>query len=239
MRFLKSFFLSLVLLASASLAHADKLLTLKGECPGREAVVLVGGFNDDWRHFEPWLEELTKQPPCLFGFSHDHRSTTMSESALALAERLQVLQAAGFDKLTVLAHSMGGLVAKRSLHDLAELSSDNLPTVELKAFGTPWGGYFWANFARWVPGSQALSSALGFPMSAEIGSDSEFLKSLQRPLPASMTLEVYDSLSDEVARPQSSRSKEQFSKVLQQAKSVVVLTDVGHSEFVHKLRVPL
>lgn len=239
MRVIKSFFLFIALLASSMTAHAGKLVSLKADCISSEAVVLVGGFGDDWRYFLPWLEELSRQSACVYGFSHDHQSSTMSDSAHALAERLQVLQVVGFKKLTVLAHSMGGLVAKRSLHDLAELSSDNLPTVELKAFGTPWGGYFWANFARWVPGSQAVAFALGFPMSAEIGSSSEFMMSLQRPLPGSMTLVVYNSASDEVARPESASAKSQFNHVMLQAKYVHVLADIGHSEFVQKLRVPL
>ncbi len=239
MRVIKSILLSFMLFATAMSAQAGKLVNLKADCTSDEVRILVGGFGDDWRHFEPWLEELKASSSCLYGFSHDHRGATMSQGARSLAEQMQVMQVAGFQKITVLAHSMGGLVAKRALHDLAQLSADQIPNVELKAFGTPWGGFFWANFARWVPGSQTVASWMGFPMSAEIGTTSDFMKSLQQPLPSSMSLVIYNSLSDEVTRPQSDSAKSQFQRVALQAKNVFLVADIGHSEFVHKMRVPL
>ncbi len=238
MRVIKAIVLFFALCLGQLSAHASEVVPVQSDCHGK-AVVLVGGFGDDWRYFEPWLEELRESSGCVFGFSHDHRRKTMTEGAAELATELEQLHYLGFQELTVLAHSMGGLVAKTALHRLGEQPLAASLKVELRAYGTPWGGFFWANFARWVPGSQAITTLLGFPMSAEIGSTSDFMKALQQPLPANMTLIVHNSNTDEVAQPQTQAAKEQFLSVLSQANAVHTYDDIGHSDFVLKLHASL
>ena len=55
------------------------------------------------------------------------------------------------------------------MHLLAEKEQVPLLSIELRAFGTPWGGYFTANFTRWLPGGLSVSKWLGYPIGLEIG----------------------------------------------------------------------
>ncbi len=226
MRYLLSIFLSFIAFA----ASASSLQTLR-DTDSTDAVVLVGGFGSDFAYFGPWMEALRRNPSQIYGFVHDHRTTRMEDGAKDLAQELMRLNDAGVRTVTILAHSMGGLVAKKALHELGEGSS-RFTSLELRAYGTPWGGFFAANFARWVPGSQYVADKLGFAMSSEIGSRSDFMLSLRGELPSNVKLVVYESLSDTVALPSASSSVEQYASILAQAKAVVRLTNVSHDEFV-------
>lgn len=56
-----------LLLAFGSAANATTLVPVSGHCSSH-AVVLVGGFGDDWRHFQAWLPQLEKSGVCVLGF---------------------------------------------------------------------------------------------------------------------------------------------------------------------------
>lgn len=49
----------------------------------------------------------------IFGFNPDHHLESMTEAAQKLEEQMEMLSNVVFDKVEILAHSIGGLVAKR------------------------------------------------------------------------------------------------------------------------------
>lgn len=218
----------------AMTANAAGLRNLQ-ENESSQAIVLVGGFGSDFTYFEPWMPALKDSAASIFGFVDNHRSSTMDESSEALLTELNLLSLKGFTHVTILAHSMGGLVASKALHKLGTNDASRLVSIELRTYGTPWGGFFMANFARWVPGSQAVAKLLGFPMGAEIGSKSDFMESLHEPLPDNVKLVIYESKDDAVAYPKVASAVSQYESILTQASEVHRLSQVGHDDFVSQL----
>jgi hypothetical protein len=205
------------------------------------AVVLIGGINDNTqRVFEPWHGQLQKSGAAIYKFTADHRSQQMSASAVQLANALERLRAEGVTDVTIHAHSMGGLVAKRSLH-LLETQGLLLrfTRVRLAAYGTPWGGFWWGDLARSIPGSWVIVWALRMPMTYEIGSTSEFMQSLRKALPVNVSFIVVESADDLVARPSDSASKSQYAAILAQATTVRRLTNVRHFDYMKELLQPV
>ena len=197
------------------------------------AIVLVGGFGTDFKYFTPWMDSLAETNDTVLGFAHDHSANSMEVGATALAFELNKLASTGVTSVTILAHSMGGLVANRAVHLLD--SSSALTSIKLRTYGTPYGGFFLANFARWLPGSEFVAKKLGFPMGVEIGSQSDFMLSLCEPLPSNANLVVYESIDDTVATPESSSAVEQYSRVVAQASAVHSFSKFGHDDFVRAL----
>jgi len=205
------------------------------DCGGPRAILLVGGFGDDWHYFEPWLDELKQSGVCVFGSKPDFRKVTLPEGAQLLRDNLWLLQDQGFKEVTILAHSMGGLAARKAVSMLNEREGSEDLSVLLHAYGTPWGGFFWANFVRWTPGGEAISSLLGYPMSADIGSEADFMKSLREPLPANVKLVVHHSKTDTVSEPETAQGQENFAAILTQASEFREYRDLGHVDYVEYL----
>lgn len=205
-------------------------------CDHKTATVLVGGFYNDWRYFEPWLPDIRETRSCIFGFAYDHTKTPMLSGAQLLEKDLQALRAAGFEEIVILSHSMGGLVVKKALHLFAESPFSALTRVRFHAYGTPWGGFFWANFIPWTPGLDTVLSQMGIPMGAEIGSRSDYIESLKAPLPSNMVVVLHNSVSDEVAQPETESAKAHFAAAIENATEVHTYAGIGHADFVLRLR---
>lgn len=205
-------------------------------CDHKKATVLVGGFFNDWRYFEPWLPDIRETRSCIFGFAYDHTKTTMVSGAQLLEKDLQALQDAGFEEIVILSHSMGGLVVKKALHLFAESPFSALVRVRFHAYGTPWGGFFWANFIPWTPGMDTVLTQMGIPMGTEIGSRSDYIESLKAPLPSNMVVVLHNSVSDEVAQPETESAKARFAAAIENATEVHTYAGIGHADFVLRLR---
>jgi pimeloyl-ACP methyl ester carboxylesterase len=207
--------------------------------PGKsdaQAIVLVSGINNTWRWFEPWFPELQGREAALYGFTGDHRAHTMTQNARALADGLAQLQAQGVRKITLLAHSMGGLVAKKALHLLAEQGRlQQFESVAFTAYGTPWGGSGWAMLAR-LPGSSLVIKALALPMAREMDPRSDFMASLRQPLPANVRFEIMESEADDVALPRARAAVAQYRAILAQANIVERVAAVDHDGFARRLK---
>lgn len=208
----------------------------EGECSQKKAVVLVGGMYNDWRYFEPWLQDIRSPSVCVFGFAYSHSKMTMTQGAELLETDLRTLREAGVEEVVILAHSMGGLVVSKALHNYAADPLFPLTRFKFHAYGTPWGGFFWSNFVRWTPGMNALLTKLGVPMGNEIGSWSPFIESLKEPLPGNVQVVLHNSASDEIAQPQTVAAKAHFEAAIEHASEVHTYADIGHSDFVERLR---
>lgn len=106
-----------------------------------EAVVLVHGMSGSIHNFSSLLfstQELAQHS--LFYFAYDDMHRSLRLSARDLAEELRKINDS---QITLIAHSMGGVVARAALDLLAkESSSAILPRIHLIAVDTPWhGGY--------------------------------------------------------------------------------------------------
>jgi pimeloyl-ACP methyl ester carboxylesterase len=119
----------------------------------REFASLIGGL--DRRRFQPWV--------------YYYPSGIRLEAVSAhLAQTIQALQARhGFPQLVIVAHSMGGLVARRAILRRAEAAGDHGVTLFV-SIASPWNGDERADFGvlaptpvwSWydlVPGSEFLT----------------------------------------------------------------------------------
>lgn len=226
------YFLVSLLMALTSWCHAAEFTKLN-EGAGTQVVVLIGGIGDDYRYFAPWMNKLAEAHLPVFGYGQDYRATRMEVAAIDLATQLTQLREKGVSSVILLAHSMGGLVAKRALHAMGSAETSRFTSIELRTYGTPFGGFFLANFARWLPGSAAIAGLLGVPMGLEIGSTSEFMEGMQMPMPAHTRLVVTDSSADTVATPQAASSVQRYNAVLSVAAEVRRLESAGHDDFVN------
>jgi pimeloyl-ACP methyl ester carboxylesterase len=226
----------LALLSGGALAQPPALQLLGAGERHAQAIVLVSGVNNTWRWFAPWFPELQAQDADLYGFTGDHRARTMTDNARALAEGLAQLQAQGVRRVTLLAHSMGGLVAKKALHLLAEQGRlQQFDSVAFTAYGTPWGGSGWAMLAR-LPGSSLVTRALALPMAREMDPRSDFMASLRQPLPANVRFEILESEADDVALPRVAAAVAQYRAILAQASVVERVAAVDHDGFARRLK---
>lgn len=148
--------------------------------PQRIPVLLVhglGGTAGDWREFGAKLDAKRFQV-WVYAYPSGLR---IDESADALERGLARLHARyGFARLDVVAHSMGGLVARRALLDAADRGHAGW-IRNFVTLSTPWSGHEAA--AMGVDYAPAT-----VPAWIDLQTDSEFTRRLRvQPLPAGMT----------------------------------------------------
>lgn len=198
----------------------------------RTAVVLVGGINDTFHFLDRWGERYRSLGFDVYGFACDFRSMTMTEAAGHMERELMALSDSGVERLIITAHSMGGLVAKHALDRMAASGLiDRFRTVQLNALGTPWGGFQLANLVRHAPFPLTIGRLIGYPMGAEIGSGSAFMKGLATPFPPNASLNIIHGATDAVATPRRSEEIERYDAVVKIAGSHEILPDVDHTGF--------
>lgn len=198
-----------------------------------KAVILVGGIHNNYTYFNEWKEGLKAPDTAVIGFNHDHQTQSMSAAAHDLAKEIHGLRAQGIEEVTVVAHSMGGLVSKGALNELVrEGEAGEFKHLELHTFGTPWGGFALADVAQILPGAETVSQAVGYPMGPEIGPHSAYMKNLAQEWPANMEFHVYSGTTDNVAIPDASSTKERYEAIVGKADSVTLLEDFKHNDYV-------
>lgn len=160
------------------------------------AVVLIHGLDDPgwmWRDLTPYLLDAG-YVVLRFEYPNDQ---PISESADLLARHLATLPAYGIKQIDIVAHSMGGLVARDTLTRKAYYNSDGTgneryPTVDrLIMIGSPNHGskMVWLRgiaeireqLYRWAKGSGSLTDALTDGMGEagrDLHPDSDFLRRL-------------------------------------------------------------
>jgi pimeloyl-ACP methyl ester carboxylesterase len=146
--------------------------------PGRTPVLFIHGATgsaQDWRYFVAHLDR-TRYQPWIFQYPSGAPLEAMANLLYWKILNLQVRY--GFSRLEVVAHSMGGLVARRFLLDHAA----EFPQLDqFVSISTPWGGQ--ASAARGVSHSPAV-----IPSWRDMQPEGPYLKALfEKPLPPGVT----------------------------------------------------
>ncbi|MFM6928280.1 MAG: esterase/lipase family protein [Bdellovibrio sp.] len=104
-----------------------------------EPLILVHGQTGSAKNFADLLQSAPKLAQYrLFYFAYDDMHRSLKRSALDLAHNLISLRSL---RITLLAHSMGGIVVREALNILARFQlPENLPEVRVIAVDTPWQG---------------------------------------------------------------------------------------------------
>jgi pimeloyl-ACP methyl ester carboxylesterase len=201
----------------------------------RRAVILVGGIYESSHYFDNWVPELSAPDTITLGWDHDHRSMSMMQSSRLLAKRIEELNDKGIVDVTILAHSMGGLVAKGAIDELSRMGkAGSFHHIRIDTFGTPWGGYTLAELASILPLSRYLSKAIGYPMGPDIGPNSDYMKDLAQPLPANAELNIYIGTADHTALPDGKAARIRYNSIEELATVVLNINDCDHVAYNQK-----
>lgn len=217
-----------------AVAHdfTERLETISGESSATHAIILVGGIHDNFKYFDAWVPAMSSADNLVLGFDHDHQAMTMQEAALTLAEAVRALKDQGITDVTIVAHSMGGLVSKGAIDELSRTGdAEKFDSIDLHALGAPWGGFAMADLARYLPGSEAISQAIGYPMGPEMGPGSEYLKNLSQPMPSNGELHLYRGDIDTVSTPEADNTKARYASTESNATSVTILAGFEHNDY--------
>lgn len=218
----------------SSCVSSSTAFAADGNSPGEgfpinHAVILVGGIHETSHYFDSWVAALASEDTVVLGWDHDHRTMSMRKSAWLLARRISDLRAQGITDVTIVAHSMGGLVAKGAIDELSRTGEvKNFARIEIRAFGTPWGGYTLADLVPVLPWSEAISRAIGYPMGPDIGPHSDYMTSLAQPMPANGELHIYVGTADNIARPEAFRTKERYKSIEARAVTITDIEGINH-----------
>jgi len=141
---------------------------------GRLPVLFVHGIHGSPRNFEQLIARLdrTKYEPWVAYYPSGIRLPVLSQILAGLLSRAK--DSVGVDRLFIVAHSMGGLVARGALLLLAEKSEPS-PVAALVTLGTPWGGHPGAAFA-------VENAPEAVPSWIDMAPKSKFLHTLEQPL---------------------------------------------------------
>ncbi len=213
-------------------ASTARLHLLKGNTQARRVVILVGGIHDNYHYFDNWVPLLASMETLVIGWDHDYRSMTLAGSANLLAQDLARLHQAGIVDVTLVAHSIGGLVTKGAIDGLTRnRQAHAFQRLDLHAFGTPWGGFAIVGMVLKVPGSATMSVALGYPMATELKPGSNYLNSLSKPMPANGRLHLYAGNADHVALPVRSVTRRRYALIEANAASVTTIDGFLHNDY--------
>lgn len=104
-----------------------------------EPMILVHGMSGSAQNFVNLLPAVPKISQYqLFYFAYDDLHRSLKRSALELARGIRKLRS---PRVTILAHSMGGLVTREAMNLLAKSSqAEYLPEIHVIAIDSPWHG---------------------------------------------------------------------------------------------------
>jgi pimeloyl-ACP methyl ester carboxylesterase len=160
---------------TAPLASGASIHQLEPYDPARIPVLFVHGIGGSPRDFRPMLDALDRErfQAWVFQYPTDLRLHLAAHDLGRLLAKLQFEHR--FASLIIVAHSMGGLVARRYLIDALDAGDPGFARV-LVTISSPWSGNDWAALgARLVPDPPG-------PW-IDLAPGSAFLVSLSYPLP--------------------------------------------------------
>lgn len=218
--------------AFATSQATEKMETLYAGTSATHAFILIGGIYDSYHYFDAWVDALESPNNLVVGWSHDHQGMSMVDAAKELSTQIAELHQQGVTDITLIAHSMGGLVAKGAVDELANAGlATEFRHIDLLTFGTPWGGFALADLAIYSPGSATISKLIRYPMGPDIGPSSAYMQSLSQPMPSNGALRIYVGSKDDTARPAAASTKARWQAIVAVANSVSELPGLGHDDY--------
>lgn len=155
----------------------------------KDILLLIHGVNDSPRSFSSLVPQLnlSQFQPVLF---HYPSGLDLETSATVLSEMMSEFNLrVPNKKIRVVAHSMGGLIAKRYVQLQQEHGADSETIEHLLTISTPWGGHKAA--ARGVKRSPVVA-----PVWRDLVPSSDFISGLfHQPLPAELQFSLLFSYS--------------------------------------------
>ena len=189
--------------------QVEQMFTLNAPEKTSKAIIFVGGVNDSYHFWDKQIAESIKQQPntAILGFegsdgpgTHAMNKQYMSDNAQTIAKAMQSLNQQGIKDITVIAHSLGGLVSKKALLIANEdqiLGKFN--SVSFTAVSSPFGGYAAAMTSDWAPDFiKPLTKAFNVPMALDMSPTGVFLKSLSEMLSANVTSTLIENPNDSI-----------------------------------------
>jgi len=201
------------------------------------AAILIGGIGDSSTRLAGWAPLQSAPGQRVVGFDYDQKGTDLATNAQRLEVELLGLRREGVRRLSIIAYSMGGWIAKAALDRMtADGTIAEFESVQLVALATPWGGFERANIA-WhlrsfpTPGlARALSRVMERPMGFEVGSATPFIHALRAPLPAHVAFYICEGGADEVATPRTRREWENYEAVAALARRRIRIPGANHRD---------
>jgi len=201
------------------------------------AAILIGGIDDSWERLAGWAPLQSAPGQHVLGFAYDQKRTDLATNAQRLEVELLGLRREGVRRLSIIAYSMGGWIAKAALDRMtADGTIAEFESVQLVALATPWGGFERANIA-WhlrffpTPGlARTLSRVVERPMGFEVGSATPFIRALRAPLPANVAFYVCEGGADEVATPRTQQERENYEAVAALARRRIRIPGANHRD---------
>jgi pimeloyl-ACP methyl ester carboxylesterase len=143
----------------------------------RKTVLITHGFTGETRDFfkpdrkqndTPLLDLLQQHFDTVLAFDYDSYNTPIAQTAADLQSRLNECgyNANSGKKITLMAHSMGGLVSRYFIENLG----GNAVVEHLVTIGTPHQGTMWVKVAEWAAMGLSLAlsklTVVGWPLTA-------------------------------------------------------------------------
>jgi len=241
----RRFLVFTLVLVSCAAAAGAKTVAAPGLVPATSrpardpasAAILIGGIGDSSTRLAGWAPLQSAPGQRVVGFDYDQKGTDLATNAQRLEVELLGLRREGVRRLSIIAYSMGGWIAKAALDRMtADGTIAEFESVQLVALATPWGGFERANIA-WhlrsfpTPGlARALSRVMERPMGFEVGSATPFIHALRAPLPAHVAFYICEGGADEVATPRTRREWENYEAVVALARRRIRIPGATHRD---------
>jgi hypothetical protein len=127
--------------------HDENLQPILPNAPlqGQKIAILVPGYNSNDDDFDPLLKHLKANKITPYFFNYDDR-VTLEFSTDRLVHALKKQHDSNHkEAITVIAHSMGGLIARKALTEERANSKENTTKINLVTISTPFAGVKEAN----------------------------------------------------------------------------------------------
>ena len=190
-------------------------------------VILIHGHKSHPAQFKKLERFLTSKDFKVDYFTYQSDRLTLTQASSELEIFLKSC-APTHEKVILIAHSMGGLVAKKALNSF----SSNTLHATFITLGTPYGGFHRANLVYFTPFGRYFSKWFKTPMSYEIASNSFFLQKLaETRLSKKIQWFIIDSPQDEVASPYEESEKRNYQRFIKRCSAHYTLKGLSHMDF--------
>lgn len=217
--------------------------------PPADAAIVIGGVNSTWHAMEKWLPLIAERVDGpIYAYEglrgpgrQPHNADYAQDNISAIADALIAIREGANGKapassILLQTYSFGGIAAQGAIQELAarkdaqgqsELSK--FKAIDLIAIAPPDCGFSVSDALLAIPSplmewiAKPATKALGFAMSADMGTQSALFKTISQPHPSNVRITSIRAVGDTVSSPIDAASADRKSKVLAQADAIITL----------------